>query len=58
VKMKNFWGTKSRRKFLGLKRKVGILIGTKNIFNPKKFHLLKCIGQNDILTAALCICDI
>jgi len=34
VKMENFWGW---RKILeGLKRKVGIFIGTKNIFNPKK----------------------
>jgi hypothetical protein len=30
-----FIGTKSRRKFLeGVKRKVGIFIETKNIFNP------------------------
>jgi len=36
VKMENFWRTKSWRKILeGLKRKVGIFIGTKNIFNPK-----------------------
>jgi len=36
--IENFIGTKSRRKFLeGLKRKVGIFIGTKNIFNPKKY---------------------
>jgi len=35
VKMENFIGTKSWRKILeGLKRKVGIFIGTKNIFNP------------------------
>ena len=31
--IENFIGTKSGRKFLeGLKRKVGIFIGTKNIF--------------------------
>jgi len=36
VKMKKFWGTKSWWKILEwLKRKVGIFIGTKNIFNPK-----------------------
>jgi len=35
VKMKNFIGTKSCRNFLeGLKRKVNIFIGIKNIFNP------------------------
>jgi hypothetical protein len=35
VKMANFLGTKNWRKILeGLKRKVGIFIGTKNIFNP------------------------
>jgi hypothetical protein len=35
VKMENFLGTKSLRKILeGLKRKVSIFIGTKNIFNP------------------------
>ena len=35
VKMENFLGTKSWRKILeGLKRKVCIFIGTKNIFNP------------------------
>jgi len=35
VKMENFIGTKSWRKILeGLKQKVGIFIGTKNIFNP------------------------
>jgi len=34
VKMKFFWRTKSWRKILdGLKRKVGIFIGNKNIFN-------------------------
>jgi len=34
VKMENFWETKSWRKSLkGLKRKVGIFIGTENIFN-------------------------
>jgi len=33
--MENFIGTKSLRKILeGLKRKFGIFIGTKNIFNP------------------------
>ena len=37
VKMRNFWRTKSWRKILkGLKQKVDIFIGTKNIFN----HLL------------------
>ena len=36
VKMENFLGTKSWRKFLeGLKRKINVFIGTKNIFNPK-----------------------
>jgi len=36
VKMKNFLGTKSWRNFfLGLKHKVVMFIGTKNIFNPK-----------------------
>jgi len=41
VKIENFIGTKSWRKILeGLKRKVGIFIGTKNIFNPL-FDLLK-----------------
>jgi len=35
VKMKFFWGTKNWRNFLeGLKRKVDIFVGTKNIFNP------------------------
>jgi len=35
VNMYNFWGSKSQRNFLeGLKRKVDIFIGTKNIFNP------------------------
>jgi len=35
--IENFIGTKSWRKILeGLKRKVDIFIGTKNIFNPKK----------------------
>jgi len=35
VKMENFWGTKSCREiFEGLKRKVYIFIGIKNIFNP------------------------
>jgi len=34
VKMENFLRTKNWRKILeGLKRKVGIFIGTKNIFN-------------------------
>ena len=38
LKMENFWRTKSWRKILeGLKRKVGIFIGTKNIFNPNIF---------------------
>ena len=37
--IENFIGTKSWRKILeGLKRKVGIFIRTKNIFNPKKIH--------------------
>jgi len=41
VKIENFWRTKSRRKILeGLKRKVGIFIGTKNLFNPVYFHPL------------------
>jgi len=36
VKMKFFLKTKSWRKISeGLKRKIGIFIGTKNIFNPK-----------------------
>ena len=36
MKIENFIGTKSWRKFLeGPKRKVDIFIGTKNIFNPK-----------------------
>ena len=35
MKLENFWGTKSWRNILeGLKQKVGIFIGTKNIFNP------------------------
>jgi len=35
VKMENFRGTKNWRKILeGLKRKISIFIGTKNIFNP------------------------
>jgi hypothetical protein len=35
VVIENFIGTKSWRKILeGLKRKVDIFIGTKNIFNP------------------------
>jgi len=39
VKMENCLGTKSWRKLLeGLKRKVGIFTGTKNIFNPKKYY--------------------
>jgi len=38
VKMENFIGTKSQRNFLeGLKRKVGIFIGTKNIINPDRY---------------------
>jgi len=37
VKIENFILTKSWRKILeGLKRKVDIFIGSKNIFNPKK----------------------
>jgi len=37
--IENFIGTKSLRKILeGLKRKVGIFIETKNIFNPKWNH--------------------
>jgi len=41
VKMENFIGTKSWRKILeGLKRKVGIFIRTKNMFNPKIKHTL------------------
>jgi len=41
VKMENFIGTQSWRKILeGLKWKVGIFIGTKNIFNPK-FYIEK-----------------
>jgi len=48
VKMENFIGTKSWRKILeGLKRKVDIFIGAKNIFNPikkyKKFNPRKQI---------------
>ena len=36
VKTENFIGTESWRKILeGLKQKVDIFIGTKNIFNPK-----------------------
>ena len=35
VKMEIFWGTKSWRNFIeGLKQKVDIFIGIKNIFNP------------------------
>jgi len=44
VKMEIFWGTTSWRKILeGLKQKVGIFIGTKNIFNPifEEQHFLK-----------------
>jgi len=38
VKMEKILGTKNRRKILeGLKRKVGIFIRTKNIFNPNFF---------------------
>ena len=38
VYMKKKLGTKSWRKYLeGLKRKVDIFIGTKNIFNPNKY---------------------
>jgi len=38
VKMENFVETKSWRKILqGLKRKIGIFIGIKNIFNPLFF---------------------
>jgi len=41
VKIKNFWRTKSWRNFLkGLKRKVDIFIGTKNIFNLIFFTFL------------------
>jgi len=43
VKMENFRGTKSWRKTLeGLKRKIGIFIGTKNIFNLNtiSYHIL------------------
>jgi hypothetical protein len=37
--IENFIGTKSRKKILeGLKRKVNIFIGTKNIFNPKNYR--------------------
>jgi len=36
--MRNFLGTKSWRNFLeGLKRKIDIFIGTKNIFNPYEY---------------------
>jgi len=39
VKMKSFWGLKIEKKKLeGLKRKVDIFIGTKNIVNPKIFN--------------------
>jgi len=39
VKMKNFIGTKSWRKILeGLKRKIGIFIGTISIFNPSLYY--------------------
>jgi len=38
VKMENFLGTKNYRNFLeGLKRKVNIFTGIKNIFNPLYF---------------------
>jgi len=41
VKMENFWRTKSWRKILeGLKRKVDISIGTKNIFNSTFYVFL------------------
>jgi len=44
VKMDNFLGTKSQRNFLeGLKRKVDIFIGTKNIFNLKN-NIIFLIG--------------
>jgi len=43
--IENFIGTKSGMKILkGLKRKVDIIIGTKNIFNPKKI----CIGEHNL----------
>jgi len=46
VKMEKFLRTKSWRNFLeGLKRKVDIFIGTKNIFNPNNYlylNELKC----------------
>jgi len=39
VKMEYFLGTKSCWKILeGLKRKISIFIGTKNIFNPNKYE--------------------
>jgi len=47
VKMENFRGTKSWRKILeGLKWKVSIFIGIKNIFNPQNintFYDLFCL---------------
>jgi len=46
VKMENFIGTKSWRKILeGLKWKVGIFIGTKNIFNHGKLADVCCHGN-------------
>ena len=43
MKMENFWGTKSWKKILeGLKRKVNIFIGIKNIFNHLINHIYFC----------------
>jgi len=45
MKMENFLGTKSWRKILeGLKRKIDIFIGTKNIFNQTFIYLIN-IGR-------------
>jgi len=50
VKMENYLGTKSWRKTLeGLKRKVGIFIGNKNIFNSNKYFQLKSPMFDDLV---------
>jgi len=39
--MEDFWGLKVKEFFRGTKTKVGIFIGTKNIFNPVLFDELE-----------------
>jgi hypothetical protein len=53
--IENFIGTKSWRKILeGLKRKFGIFIGTKNIFNPSRNITFLCVCDQ---TLFICVYD-